>query len=90
MTTFVFIPGAGGVAWYWHRVVRLLEEAQHETVAFDLPGDDEHAGLSAYADRVLADLRVDGADLFPQLGLAVWGLVRRRRPRRSPPDRTGW
>jgi surfactin synthase thioesterase subunit len=39
MTTFVFIPGAGGVAWYWHRVVRLLEEAQHESVAVDLPGD---------------------------------------------------
>jgi hypothetical protein len=53
MTTFVFIPGAGGVPWYWHRVMRLLEEAQHESVAVDLPGDDEHAGLSAYADRVL-------------------------------------
>ena len=50
---FVFIPGAGGVAWYWHRVVRLLEEAQQEAVAVDLPGDDEHAGLTAYADRVL-------------------------------------
>jgi pimeloyl-ACP methyl ester carboxylesterase len=53
VATFVFIPGAGGVAWYWHRVVPLLEEAGHEAIAVDLPGDDAHAGLSAYADRVL-------------------------------------
>jgi pimeloyl-ACP methyl ester carboxylesterase len=53
MATFVFIPGAGGVAWYWHRVVPLLEEAQHEAIAVDLPGDDAGAGLSVYADRVL-------------------------------------
>ena len=31
----------------------LLEEAGHEAIAVDLPGDDEHAGLSAYADRVI-------------------------------------
>jgi pimeloyl-ACP methyl ester carboxylesterase len=53
MADFVFVPGAGGVAWYWHRVVPLLEEAGHEAIAVDLPGDDEQAGLSAYADRVL-------------------------------------
>jgi pimeloyl-ACP methyl ester carboxylesterase len=53
MATFVFIPGAGGVAWYWHRVVFLLEEAGHEAIAVDLPGDDDRVGLSGYADRVL-------------------------------------
>ena len=53
MATFVLVPGAGGVAWYWHRVVSLLEEAGHEALAVDLPGDDERSGLSAYADRVL-------------------------------------
>jgi pimeloyl-ACP methyl ester carboxylesterase len=53
MADFVFVPGAGGVAWYWHRVVPLVEEAGHEAIAVDLPGDDEQAGLSAYADRVL-------------------------------------
>jgi len=53
MAAFVLVPGAGGVAWYWHRVVPLLEEAAHDAVAVDLPGDDEHAGLSAYADRVI-------------------------------------
>jgi pimeloyl-ACP methyl ester carboxylesterase len=54
MARFVFIPGAGGVAWYWHRVVPLLEAAHHDAVAVDLPGDDERAGLGAYAERVVA------------------------------------
>lgn len=53
MTTFILIPGAGGVAWYWHRVAPLLERAGHEVVAVELPGDDERAGLHAYADRVV-------------------------------------
>jgi pimeloyl-ACP methyl ester carboxylesterase len=51
--TFVLVPGAGGIAWYWHRVVPLLEAAKHEAIAVDLPGDDAQAGLSVYADRVL-------------------------------------
>src|SRR5262245_28645661 len=53
MTTFVLVPGAGGMSWYWHRVVPLLDEAKHEAMAVDLPGDDAQAGLSDYADRVL-------------------------------------
>jgi len=53
MASFVFVPGAGGVAWYWHRVVSLLDEAGHEAIAVDLPGDDDRAGFPAYADRVL-------------------------------------
>jgi hypothetical protein len=31
----------------------LLEEAGHEAIAVDLPGDDEQAGLAVYADRVV-------------------------------------
>src|SRR5260221_11088235 len=49
---FVLIPGAGGTAWYWHRVVPLLREAGHEAIAVDLPGDDPAAGLSEYAHLV--------------------------------------
>jgi len=33
----VFLPGAGGLAWYWHRVVALVEEAGHNALAVDLP-----------------------------------------------------
>ena len=53
MTGFVLIPGAGGSAWYWHRVVPLLREAGHGAIAVDLPGDDETAGLPEYAGLVI-------------------------------------
>jgi pimeloyl-ACP methyl ester carboxylesterase len=49
---FVLIPGAGGTAWYWHRVVPLLQDAGHEAIAVDLPGDDPNAGLAEYAGLV--------------------------------------
>lgn len=52
--TFVLVPGAGGAAWYWNRVVPLLESAGHDVIAVDLPGDDESAGPREYADIVAA------------------------------------
>jgi pimeloyl-ACP methyl ester carboxylesterase len=62
MTTFALIPGAGGTAWYWHRIVPLLAAAGHQAVAVDLPGDDETAGLPEYARRVLVAVG-DAADV---------------------------
>jgi Alpha/beta hydrolase family len=53
MAIFALVPGAGGAAWHWHRVVPLLEEAKQEAIAVGLPGDDAQAGLSVYAERVL-------------------------------------
>ena len=53
MTTFVLVPGAGGQAWYWHRVVPELERRGHDAVAVELPSGDEAAGLAAYADAVV-------------------------------------
>jgi pimeloyl-ACP methyl ester carboxylesterase len=53
MSCFALIPGAGGAAWYWHRVVPLLRAAGHEAIAVDLPGDDPQAGLDAYANLVV-------------------------------------
>ncbi|HUS20577.1 MAG TPA: alpha/beta hydrolase [Aeromicrobium sp.] len=52
MASYVLIPGAGGVAWYWHRVVPQLRERGHEAIAVDLPGDDTAAGLAEYTDVV--------------------------------------
>src|SRR4051812_35202295 len=54
MTTFALVPGAGGQAWYWHRLVAELERRGHVAVAVDLPTDDDNAGLAAYADTVVA------------------------------------
>jgi pimeloyl-ACP methyl ester carboxylesterase len=53
VTTFVLIPGAGGDAWYWHRVVPLIEQAGHQAIAVDLPGPNEFAGLQQYANLVV-------------------------------------
>jgi pimeloyl-ACP methyl ester carboxylesterase len=52
--TFVLVPGAGGAAWYWHRVVPLLERAGHEALSVELPADDPRAGLRAYGRLVVA------------------------------------
>ena len=50
MASFVLLPGAGGMAWYWHRVSSFLKQSHHEPIAIDLPGDDASASLSDYAD----------------------------------------
>jgi pimeloyl-ACP methyl ester carboxylesterase len=54
MATYVLIPGAGGVAWYFSRLVPLLEQAGHRAIAVDLPGADDSAGLAEYAEIVAA------------------------------------
>jgi pimeloyl-ACP methyl ester carboxylesterase len=51
--TYVLIPGAGGSAWYWHRVAAELGRHGHDVLAVDLPADDDTAGLSEYADAVV-------------------------------------
>src|SRR5688500_15202220 len=53
MATFVLIHGAGGRATSWDLVAGELQAAGHDTPAMDLPGDDDTAGLSAYADAVV-------------------------------------
>jgi pimeloyl-ACP methyl ester carboxylesterase len=53
MATFVFIHGAGDVGWYWHLVEAELRARGHDTVAPDLPCEDDAAGLPEYADAVV-------------------------------------
>ena len=53
MVTFAFIHGAGDVGWYWHLVEAELRRRGHDTVAPDLPVEDDAAGLSRYADVVV-------------------------------------
>jgi pimeloyl-ACP methyl ester carboxylesterase len=52
--TFVLVPGAGGEAWYWHRVVAELTDRGYEAIAVDLPADDDALGIPEYADVVVA------------------------------------
>lgn len=53
MATFALIHGAGDVGWYWHLVEAELRERGHDTVAPDLPCDNDSAGLPEYADAVV-------------------------------------
>jgi pimeloyl-ACP methyl ester carboxylesterase len=53
MSTFALIHGAGDVGWYWHLVEDELRARGHDTVAPDLPCDDDSAGLGEYADTVV-------------------------------------
>ncbi|HEX3714458.1 MAG TPA: alpha/beta hydrolase [Trebonia sp.] len=54
MATFVLIHGAGDAGWYWHLVERELRGRGHDTLAPDLPCDDDSAGLAGYADTIVA------------------------------------
>src|SRR4051812_20458599 len=60
--TFAFIHGAGDVGWYWHLVEAELRRRGHDTVAPDLPCEDDSAGLGEYAD-VVARAAGDRPDL---------------------------
>jgi pimeloyl-ACP methyl ester carboxylesterase len=57
MTSFVLVPGAGGRAWYWHRVLAELTQRGHQAVSVDLPGADPLAGLFEYRDLIAAAAR---------------------------------
>jgi pimeloyl-ACP methyl ester carboxylesterase len=56
MVTFAFIHGAGDVGWYWHLVAAELRQAGHDSVAPDLPIEDDSADLSRYADVVIDEI----------------------------------
>lgn len=73
MSRFVLIPGAGGAAWYWHRVVSGLRARGHEAVAVDLPGADASAGLPEYTDVVAA--AIGGHDDVVLVAQSMGGFV---------------
>ena len=84
MSRFVLIPGAGGEASYWHRVVPLLEARGHQAMAVDLPGPDPAAGLPEYTEIVLAAIG-DGSDhviVAQSLGAFTAPVVCARAPAR--------
>ena len=52
MATFVLIPGAGGLAWEWHRLGPELQTLGHAALPIELPAGDDSAGLAEYAEVV--------------------------------------
>jgi pimeloyl-ACP methyl ester carboxylesterase len=82
MATFVLIHGAGDVGWYWHLVEAELRSVGHDTVAPDLPCDDDSAGLPEYADAVVRAIgdRTDLVVVAQSLGGFTAPLVCDRVP----------
>ncbi|HEX9338696.1 MAG TPA: alpha/beta hydrolase [Pseudonocardiaceae bacterium] len=54
MATFVLVPGAGGGTWFWQRLIPELVSRGHDAIPVDLPTGDESAGLTEYADAIVA------------------------------------
>lgn len=52
MATFVLIHGAGDAGWYWHLAEEELQARGHDTIAPDLPCDNDTASLDDYVDTV--------------------------------------
>jgi pimeloyl-ACP methyl ester carboxylesterase len=85
MTTFVLIHGAGDVGWYWHLVEAELRTRGHDTVAPDLPCEDDSAGLTEYTDTVVEAVgeRSDLVVVGQSFGAFVVPLVADRLPTRA-------
>jgi pimeloyl-ACP methyl ester carboxylesterase len=86
VTTFALIPGAGGTAWFWHRLAPLIDEAGQVAVPVDLPGDDPSAGLQEYAalvESAIAPALARGGDVVlvaQSLGGFTAPIVASRQP----------
>jgi len=70
--TYVLVPGAGGAAWYWHRLVPELRRRGHEAIAVELPAADDAAGLREYADTIAA--AAGGRDRVVLVAQSMGGL----------------
>ena len=76
------IHGGGDVGWYWHLVEAELRQRGHDVVAPDLPGGDDSAELTDYADAVVEAVgdRKDLVVVAQSFGAFTAPLVADRRP----------
>jgi pimeloyl-ACP methyl ester carboxylesterase len=83
MTSAVLIPGAGGLAWYWHLVERDLQDRGYDAFAVDLAASGR-TGLPAHADAVVDAIagRTDVALIAQSMGAFTAPLVWQRVPMR--------
>ncbi|MGJ9412272.1 alpha/beta fold hydrolase [Aeromicrobium sp. CF4.19] len=74
MTTFVLVPGGGGAAQVWDRLVPELERDGHRAVALDLRLDADIADLEPSIELVAQAVRaVEGRTVL--VGLSFGGFV---------------
>jgi len=76
MATYALIHGAGDVGWYWHLVERELHDRGHQTVAPDLPIEDDDATLIHNAQVVLDAIgRTDDGGELVVVGQSYGGYI---------------
>jgi pimeloyl-ACP methyl ester carboxylesterase len=82
MSAFALIHGGGSSAWDWHLVAPELQKLGHETIAVDLPTEDDSAGWWDYADTVVEAVgeRRDLVVVGHSMGGFTAALVCARRP----------
>jgi pimeloyl-ACP methyl ester carboxylesterase len=73
VATFVLIHGGGSSAWDWHLVEPELQARGHDTVAVDLPNEDESAGWAEYVETVVE--AVDGRTGLVVVGHSLGGFT---------------
>jgi pimeloyl-ACP methyl ester carboxylesterase len=73
VATIALIHGGGGSAWDWHLVEPALRELGHESVAVDLPSEDETAGWSEYVRVVVR--AIDGRRDLVIVGHSLGGFT---------------
>jgi pimeloyl-ACP methyl ester carboxylesterase len=73
MGTFALVHGGGDSGWAWHLVEAELRARGHDTVAPDLPFEDENAGIQEYAEVVVA--AVGDREDVTVVGHSFGGLV---------------
>jgi pimeloyl-ACP methyl ester carboxylesterase len=73
--TVVLVPGAGGQAWYWHRLVPELERRGCAAVPVDLPAGDDTAGLERYTQAVLDAVGPTPGHPLVVVGQSMGGLT---------------
>jgi pimeloyl-ACP methyl ester carboxylesterase len=73
---YALIHGAGDVGWYWHLVERELRARGHETVAPDLPIEDDDATLEDNAKVVLTAIEaIPDRDELVVVGQSYGGYI---------------
>jgi pimeloyl-ACP methyl ester carboxylesterase len=84
MSTFVLIPGAGGDASYWDRLVPELARRGHQAIPVDIREDDPALGLPDFARLVDAAMgeRDDVVLVAQSLGGFTAPVVAQHRPPR--------
>src|SRR4051812_11501424 len=80
VATFVLIPGAGGHAAYWNRVIPELESRGHRAIAVEIQENDPSMDLDGFAATVEAAMDDDAEVILVAQSLGGFTAPMVRKP----------